>query len=50
MVDWLDVGFDIVIGVAILCVICYLGLQMKKMMEKQMKGKEKEYEDELPRI
>jgi len=42
MVDWLDVGFNIVIGLVALGVLCYLGWQIKRMIEKQMKEDKKE--------
>lgn len=49
--DLLDLGFNIVIGLAALGVLCYLGWQMKRMMEKQMKedrkGKKEGIDNEL---
>ena len=50
MVDWLDVGFNLVIGLVILCIMIYVGWQIKKVIEKQMKKKGDEELDQMLKI
>jgi len=49
-IDWLDVGFNIVIGLVILCIMIYIGFQIKKVIDKQMKDKGDEELDEMLKI
>ena len=55
MVDWLELGFNLVIGLVALAILCSLGYNIKRMIEKQMKEDrknkkgsiDKELEDDL---
>jgi len=50
MVDWLDVGFNVVIGLVILGIMIYVGWQVKQVIEKQMKKKGDEELDQMLKI
>jgi len=45
--DILDLGFNIVIGLVVLYILCWWGMKIKKMIEKQKKEGNKELEDDL---
>ena len=49
-IDWLDVGFNLVIGLVILGIMIYVGWQVKQTIEKQMKKKGDEELDEMLKI
>ena len=50
MVDWLEVGFNLVIGLVVLGIMCYVGWQIKQAIDKQMKGKNEEELDQMLKI
>jgi len=49
-IDWLDVGFNLVIGLVFLCIMCYVGWQVKKAYDKQRKDKGDEELDQMLKI
>jgi hypothetical protein len=48
--DLLDLGFNLVIGLVVLGIMIYIGLQIKRMIDKQTKEKNEEELDNLLKI
>jgi len=49
-IDWLNVGFNLVIGLVVLAIMCYIGWQIKQAIQKQMKKDNEEELDGLLKI
>jgi len=49
-IDWLDAGFNIVIGLFVLGIMFYIGQQILRMIQKQKGKKDEEKLDDLMNI